>query len=242
MSLIALQFHDRCGANEICTAVCSGSENNVCQTLNVKGEAAASLAVTATVDGGWRTRETHNDGCQNNNQHSNTNCYQYHGRDVLRSAKVYCPTAPPSGDAASCAVTCTGELSKYRHPTSNFAFDYLHEDTNSNTRCYNSGSCGEPHFLCKSMKIYSQDTGEHSGVSLSCTGDGRYTCMDVVLESAATLPCSLDCVSTGKEVCKSLVFNCAARQDSAEDVCRLKAPCCAAMTWIFIPAYSCAIP
>ena len=33
-----------------------------------------------------------------------------------------------------------------------------------------------------------------------------------------------------------------ARRDSAEDFCRLKAPCCTAMAWIFIPAYCFAIP
>ena len=33
-----------------------------------------------------------------------------------------------------------------------------------------------------------------------------------------------------------------ARHDSAEDFCRLKAPCCIAMGWIFIPAYCVAIP
>ena len=30
--------------------------------------------------------------------------------------------------------------------------------------------------------------------------------------------------------------------DSAEDFCRLKAPCCTAMAWIFIPAYCFAVP
>ena len=33
-----------------------------------------------------------------------------------------------------------------------------------------------------------------------------------------------------------------ARHDSAEDFSRLKAPCCTAMDWIFIPAYCFAIP
>ena len=33
-----------------------------------------------------------------------------------------------------------------------------------------------------------------------------------------------------------------ARRDSAEDFCRLKAPCCTAMAWIFIPAYCFALP
>ena len=32
-----------------------------------------------------------------------------------------------------------------------------------------------------------------------------------------------------------------ARHDSAEDFCRLKAPCCTTMDWIFIPAYCFAI-
>ena len=34
----------------------------------------------------------------------------------------------------------------------------------------------------------------------------------------------------------------AARHDSAEDFCRLKAPCCTAKAWIFIPAYCFAVP
>ena len=33
-----------------------------------------------------------------------------------------------------------------------------------------------------------------------------------------------------------------ARQDSAEDFCRLKAPCCTAIDWIFIPAHCFALP
>ena len=33
-----------------------------------------------------------------------------------------------------------------------------------------------------------------------------------------------------------------ARRDSAEDFCRLKAPRCTAVAWIFIPAYCFAIP
>ena len=33
-----------------------------------------------------------------------------------------------------------------------------------------------------------------------------------------------------------------AGHDSAEDFCRLKAPCCTAMDWIFILAYCFAIP
>ena len=33
-----------------------------------------------------------------------------------------------------------------------------------------------------------------------------------------------------------------ARHDSAEDFCRLKAPRCTAMDWIFIPAFCFAVP
>ena len=164
----------------------------MCETLNVKGEAAASLAVTATVDGGWRTRESHNHGCQHTNQHSNTNCYQYHGRDVLRSAKVYCPACDQDGcvavSASSSASSAAGGGGV------------------CDVRC--TAATNGQWYTCAHMKVFSgpggaevacQESGGTSASALNCKDLQLHQPSDAA--AAATAPVEFDCASCSSSCC-----------------------------------------